>query len=172
MNNELMFSSKSNEHFTPLDFLEKVREFYGGWIDLDPASNGVDDSHSRASANYDKELDGLRWEWPGNVFLNPPYSRDLLKPFIAKAIAEYESGHANQILILAPARTDTQWHRSLAAYPRCYITGRLKFHNPSNDGNDAPFPSVLFYLGGNWPKFARHWRDTGEVFFPLWLQDC
>lgn len=163
MDKSLMFASGENENYTPYTFLIKVCEFFGGNIDLDPCSNSLDNPQCPALVHYNKTLNGLSLPWFGNVFVNPPYSRDLLKPFVDKSISEFESDRARQILILVPARTDTQWHLSLNKYPRCYLTGRLKFQNPANNGNSAPFPSVLFYLGNSPDDFQRYWKNFGEV---------
>lgn len=163
MDNSLHFSSGENENYTPISFLIRVCEFFGGDIDLDPCSNSLENPHCPARLHYTKALNGVELPWFGNVFVNPPYSRESLKPFVDKAIQEFEEGRAKQILVLVPARTDTKWHLSLKDYSRCYLTGRLKFENPANKGNSAPFPSVLFYMGREFEKFERYWRPCGEV---------
>lgn len=168
MDNKLFFSSESNEHYTPYDFLIRVCEFYGGNIDLDPCANSLTEPHCPALMHYTIEVDGLVMPWWGNVFVNPPYGRgdSGLAGFVKKCLTEYESGNVNQILLLVPSRTDTQWHKSLGAITRCYITGRLKFVNAANQGNSAPFPSVLFYFGKNKEYFYEYWSSVGEVFIP------
>lgn len=167
MNNDLFFGSETNEHYTPYSFLLKVCEFYGGCIDLDPCANSLIAPHCPAAMHYTIEQDGLTLPWFGNVFVNPPYGRDGLPAFVKKCIAELEASRVNQILLLVPSRTDTKWHRSLNDFARCYLTGRLKFHNPANAGNAAPFPSVLFYFGQESKAFQRYWQSAGEVFMPL-----
>lgn len=64
-------SSKTNEHPTPGNVVEGAR-WLMGTIDLDPASCKEFNGHVRARTFYDKELDGLKLPWVGNVFLNPP----------------------------------------------------------------------------------------------------
>jgi len=165
MNNDLMFSSQDNEHYTPLDFLLRVFEFSEG-IDLDPCSNSLESPNVPATVHYVEALDGLSLPWFGRVWLNPPYGRSLSK-WVAKAIEEYESKRVTEVYILVPARTDTQWHKSLDSYARCYLTGRLKFQNPANGGNSAPFPSVLFSLGKRNNEFKSYWSKYGLVTIPI-----
>jgi len=168
MNKELMFSSKSDQHYTPVSLLNKVTDFFLGTIDLDPCSNSFANPHTPARIHYTQEIDGLIQPWIGRVFVNPPYSD--IQPFLSKAKAEFRDGNAKEILILVPARTDTQWHYSMRNFSRCYITGRLKFVNPENKGRSAPFPSMLFYLGYRVEKFCDFWESTGECFVPKGVQ--
>jgi len=159
MNKELMFSSIAHEHYTPLDFLLKVFRF-SGEIDLDPCSNSLETPNVQARQHFTKELDGLSQFWQGKVYVNPPYGREISK-WVDKAISEYQSKRSSEIYILLPSRTDTKWHKSLDKYSRCYLTGRLKFKNPANQNNAAPFPSVLFYLGVRNSEFIDYWKSFG-----------
>ena len=164
MNKDLMFSSQDDQHFTPLSFLERLFEF-SGEIHLDPCSNSLENPNVPALSHYTEALDGLSQAWVGKVYVNPPYGRGLSK-WVDKAIEEYESKRASEIYILVPARTDTQWHKALDNYARCYLTGRLKFLNPANKGNSAPFPSVIFYLGSRNFEFSNYWQKYGFVGLP------
>jgi DNA N-6-adenine-methyltransferase (Dam) len=163
MNNDLMFSSADNEHYTPIDLLFRVVNFYdGNMIDLDPCSNSKITPHTPSIHQFTIEDDGLSQDWFGKVFVNPPYGRSL-SDWAAKVVEEYESGRAEEIVFLVPSRTDTRWYKKLTAYPRCNIEGRLKFLNPKNKGNAAPFPSVIFYLGKKNRRFADHFGTLGQV---------
>lgn len=159
---ELMFSSESNEYLTPPHIIDRALDFFGGQIDLDPASN----EHSLVPAitAFDRKIDGLKQDWFGRVWLNPPYGREWLPKFIDKAIEEFAEGAADEILILVPARTDTKWHRSLNFCDRCYLHGRLKFKSPGKKLTTAPFPSVIFYLGDRNNDFADCWSEVGTCF--------
>jgi len=163
---KLHFSSGDNQHYTPYLLLAQVCEFYGGTIDLDPCSNSLVSPHIPALVHYTEEMNGLNLPWFGKVFVNPPYSRRELRPFVEKAINEAKAKKEIEIVLLVPARTDTQWHTLLDPYSRCYIKGRLKFHNPKNNGNSAPFPSALFYLGDRDREFESYFSRIGKVFAP------
>jgi DNA N-6-adenine-methyltransferase (Dam) len=146
-----------------VEVINRVIEFYGGVIDLDPCSNSVDNPSVPAEFHYTVKLDGLGLPWAGKVFVNPPYGRELSK-WVNKTRSEYESGRAREILLLVPSRTDTQWFTSLNPYPRVYLVGRLKFLDASGVRQEpAPFGSVLFYLGSRIQEFEQHWKDWGRV---------
>ena len=97
--------------------------------------------------------DGLQSEWHEKNFVNPPYSR--LKEWIIKAISEHKK--KREVILLIPARTDTQAFKLLYDYG-ChfvFITGRLKF----NDKGIAPFPSVLINITGQTSTFELIERE-------------
>jgi hypothetical protein len=60
------------EHPTPKDVVDRARRLMGG-IDLDPATTAeINAQHVRAKRFFTKDDDGLKQEWRGNIFLNPP----------------------------------------------------------------------------------------------------
>ena len=89
---------------------------------------------------FSLEEDGLKQEWTGKVWCNPPYGRDLGK-WIEKA---YESVRRSAKLVccLVPSRTDTAWwHDFVQPYAKVrFIRGRIKF---AGTKTSAPFPSAL-----------------------------
>ncbi|WP_421016719.1 DNA N-6-adenine-methyltransferase [Furfurilactobacillus cerevisiae] len=98
------------------------------------------------------EQDSLSTNWAnikGNLFLNPPYGRDLRK-WVKKA---YESSlnHDGNIVLLIPSRTDTSyWHDFIFNKADIeFIRGRLKFEVNGVAGNPAPFPSALVIYKGD-----------------------
>ena len=101
---KVLHSSNSNEHYTPIQIINDVIEFYHGVIDLDPCSNSLVQPNVNAEFHYTAELDGLRLPWAGKVFVNPPYGRELPK-WINKAVCEYESQRVREVLLLVPSRT-------------------------------------------------------------------
>lgn len=125
MNTNLMFSHKSDDWSTPLDFFNKLNDEFNFNYDPCPLRS--------------KE-DGLLEEWKGNVFINPPYSN--IRKFLEKGIDELNKGNSTTLVYLLPARTDTKWFHDLI-YNKAeirFIKGRLKF---GNSKNSAPFPSML-----------------------------
>jgi len=162
-NKNLMFSSEDNEHYTPVDLLWRICEFYGDLIDLDPCSNSTEYPHTPAYFHYTEEMNGLACPWFGKMFANPPYGRSLKE--WARAVVEKRDEY-KELLFLVPSRTDTQWYSLLTSFPRLNFRGRLKFHNPKNKGNSAPFPSVLFYVGPHQNRFKTFFEDRGEIIIP------
>lgn len=117
-----------------------------GRFDLDPCGAP---GHTLADRTLLLENgdDGLRDEWLGRVWLNPPYGK-LTEPFIAK-LAEHGDGIA-----LIFARTETgMWFREI--WPKAdallFVKGRISFLDA--DGvqakANAGAPSVLVAYGRN-----------------------
>ena len=86
--------------------------------------------------------DGLKQEWTGVCWMNPPYGRDIGR-WMRKA---WESGERGATVVcLVPARTDTRWwHKYAARGDVTFLRGRLKF---GGSETGAPFPSALVIFG-------------------------
>ena len=135
-----------------------------GNIDLDPCSNSHDDPNVRADLHYTAADNGLIQYWEGNIFMNPPYGRQI-GDWVAKLVEAHESGDVPQAIALLPARTDTQWWQLIRDYPVCFVTGRLKFKG--NNNNAAPFPSAIIYLTrheSDIPVFRRVFSTFGDIW--------
>src|SRR5262249_4144059 len=74
---------KNNEWFTPPDILEMARSALGA-IDLDPASCEEANQAVKAARFYSLKDDGLKQEWHGRIWLNPPFSWPEIEQFITK----------------------------------------------------------------------------------------
>jgi hypothetical protein len=97
--------------------------------------------------------------WHGTVFVKPPYGRTLAA-WVAKAHSEVASGHAKPVVVLLPARPDTNyWHDHVAGRSVVYfLRGRLRF----GDGKQsAPFPSALAIWGAEAETLAA--LDVAQV---------
>ena len=92
--------------------------------------------NAKCSKFYTKEQDGLKQEWVGVCWMNPPYGREIGK-WVKKA------AESNALIVgLLPARTDTKWFHDYI-YGKAeirFIKGRLKFGDAKNS---APFPSMV-----------------------------
>lgn len=141
MNNDLFFSSKSDEYATPEDLYNKLNMKYK--FTLDPCS--TDDNH-KCKKYYTIKEDGLSQSWKNEiVFCNPPYSK--IKLWVKKCFEE-ATQNKTTIVLLIPVRTDTQYFHNYI-YNKCeiiFIKGRLKFGNCKNA---APFPSMLCIYNGD-----------------------
>lgn len=141
-----LMSSASEDWFTPSEiYLPVLARLGRDAFDLDPCSPSRD-GPIPALKRFTKEDDGLRQPWQGLVWCNPPYGREIRK-WIDKAISEYQAGA--DIILLVPARTDTQWwHHLMDAGGRPeFLKGRIRFLRPDGTpGAASPFPSALVYL--------------------------
>ena len=137
MNTDLMFSSKTDLWYTPVDFYEGLnREFN---FTLDPCSTH---ENAKCAKHFTEDDNGLLQNWGGEVvFCNPPYGR-VLKDWVKKASDEAKKPNTT-VVMLIPARTDTTYFHDYIynkAKEIRFIRGRLKF---GGSKNAAPFPSMV-----------------------------
>ena len=109
-----------------------VRDVLGA-IDLDPTTSEIAQRTVRATNYFTQDDDGLKHEWHGKVFLNPPYSN--IVPFIEKLIAEYQAGRVTEAILLTHNYTDTAWfHKAVtAASAFCLTLRRIPFVGPAGN---------------------------------------
>jgi len=124
---------QTNTWLTPLDLINNCGEF-----DYDPCGF---DGHRTAKKINVLPSDGLRTEWEGNVWLNPPYGRE-----IQRWLSRLEE-HANGVALLF-SRTDTRWFQSSKPDMILYLAGRVKFLRPDFTADtNAGHGSMLFVYG-------------------------
>jgi DNA N-6-adenine-methyltransferase (Dam) len=154
-----------NEWFTPAKYIERARLVLGE-IDLDPASHVIAQKTVRAKASFTAAENGLAQPWRGRVWLNPPYHRSLLSPFIDKLIAEFNSGRVEQAILLTHNYTDTEWFHMAAqtALLTCFTRGRVRFLAPSGDECSPTQGQAFFYFGGSGDRFACEFADIGVIY--------
>jgi ParB family chromosome partitioning protein len=154
----------SDEWYTPMEYIEAVRDLYGGIIDLDPASNEEAQKIVQATTYYTQDDDGLNHDWSGNIFLNPPFSQPLVQMFIQKAIETYDDSPSTQIVIIVNNATDTEWfHELLSNGPCCLTRGRIQFWRPGEHSTANRQGQAIFYLGANPTSFTRIFSTFGTV---------
>jgi len=138
--NRSLFSSKTYEWSTPQWLFDKLNAVYH--FDLDVCAN---EENHKCEYYFNKEQDGLRKEWIGTVWMNPPYGREIGK-WVKKACDYGVRGHGVAVCLL-PARTDTAWwHDYCIPHGKIeFIRGRLKFNGSKNY---APFPNAIVVFGG------------------------
>ena len=145
----LHVSDDSYEWFTPAEYIEAARRVMGS-IDTDPASCATANRVVQAGTFYTVDDDGLLYDWPGNVWLNPPYNMPWIERFIDKAIIEYGSGTARAVMVLTNNSTDTAWfHKLLSIAPVCFTRGRIRFWGADGDTLATRQGQAIFYLGAN-----------------------
>ena len=164
--------SLSQEWGTPLKYVDAVKEFFGGQIDLDPCSN----AYSIVNAKHEYRLplhDGLRESWNfQRIFVNPPYGTDRdrgtrIKHWLFRC-ADANKHHASEVLALIPVATNTGhwknyvWSRA-TAISFLYDT-RLKFLVDGRDeGKGAPMSCAMVYWGKDYARFFDVFIQYGAV---------
>lgn len=147
MNTALMFSSATDKWATPQPFFDALNAEFQFAIDV-----CADATNAKCERYFDEAADGLKQDWRGICWMNPPYGREVSK-WVAKASLEAHIGAV--VVCLLPARTDTAWwhnhiwdartHQPHLGVEVRLLRGRLKFggHN-----NSAPFPSAVVVFRG------------------------
>jgi hypothetical protein len=160
-------SDDSYEWYTPARYIEAARELMGG-IDLDPASSAAAQKIVQAAQFYTKETDGLAQPWEGRVFLNPPYSADLVTAFTERLRKLHEAGSVEQAVLLVNNCTDAAWFQALLRrYPVCFTAGRIKFWSPGREDLAARQGQAVFYLGDQVARFDELFEQFGTIVSPL-----
>jgi hypothetical protein len=151
-----------NEWFTPPVWIERARAVLGD-IDLDPASHVLAQETVRASTFYTVADDGLAQPWAGRVWMNPPYARAMLQPFVDKLLAAYAAGDVSAALILVHAYTDSGWFHSAAraAAAVCFPRRRIQFVAPSGERCAQMNGQAFFYFGRDASAFRRVFEPLG-----------
>ncbi len=157
-------SADSNDWYTPEPIIVAARTAMGQ-IDLDPASCARANSVVEANWFFTQKDNGLLQEWRGRVFLNPPYSSDLLPFFVEKLLEEWASGRTKQAVVLVNNSTETRWFRDLLAdcSSLCLLCGRLRFWGPRDEGGTPRQGQAVFYFGPERERFREVFRRLGTI---------
>jgi len=132
------FSSKTDLHSTPQAFFDKLNDEFDFLVDV-----CANHENKKCKIYFTEEDSGLDKVWYGDIWMNPPYGREIGK-WMKKA---HESAQANDfttVVCLVPARTDKKWWHDYAIQHEVrFIKGRLKFGGAKNS---APFPSAVVVM--------------------------
>lgn len=173
--NAALLTSNSDEWMTPLDFFAPLDAELGGFA-VDAActpQNGLAPVRLTAAMHERGSL-GLPWHRYSRgdaIWCNPPYS--VVDRFVAKAICEARQG--SPVVMLVPARTDTQWWLTAieAAVEVRLVVGRVRFEQTRGKrGQPAPFPSALLFFrhspnpGGPRHRYVRADNPTISARIP------
>lgn len=166
-----MFSSETNEYYTPSQYIEAARRTMGG-IDLDPASCIAAQQVVKATKYYTKDDDGLVHAWHGRVFVNPPYgkvgSESSQGVWAQRLISEHKQGNTSEGIILVKAAVGYKWFEALwDRLPACFVRERLSFirQNGSSTGRSKQ-GTVFFYVGPNPERFIKEFSRFGRIILP------
>jgi ParB family chromosome partitioning protein len=152
-----------NEWYTPKPYIEAARAVMGK-IDVDPASSCEANKVVKAESIYTAEDSGLKHDWVGKLWMNPPYSSELVGKFIEKLAASVESGKVTEALVLVNNATETRWFARLASVSAalCFPVGRVKFWHPRKVATPLQGQAVA-YIGKHRARFIEHFRQFGTV---------
>lgn len=149
-------SKKSkDEWLTPPGIVAALGDF-----DLDPCAP-INRPWDTAKQHFTKIDDGLRRDWRGRVWLNPPYGR-VVSDWVQK-LADHGDGVA-----LIFARTETEfffsevWKRASAIL---FLEGRLTFYHVNGEAaqHNGGAPSALIAYGARNVASLRHSGLAGAL---------
>ena len=162
----------SQEWGTPEKYVNAIRDFFRGHIDLDPCSNEYSIVHAKTEYRLPK-YDGLTesWDFP-SIYVNPPYGIDKergtsIKNWLRKcAVANKE--YNSEVLALVPVATNTRHWKNYVfgkATGVCFLYDtRLKFLvNGQNGGKGAPMSCAMIYWGRDLDRFLSLFGKFGAV---------
>ncbi len=161
------YNSGNNEWYTPPEYIAAARAVMGG-IDLDPASCEVANEIVGAKTFYTAEDDGLAHDWQGRVWMNPPYSSDLIGRFADKLVRHVRQGDVTEACVLVNNATETRWFGVLleVASCVCFIRGRVRFLDAQGNPTGAPLQGqAVLYMGKNGRSFARAFSGFGTILY-------
>lgn len=173
---------QSTVYLTPPTALQPVRDYFGGPIPLDPATEptnptealafGCDPSGPSSPPGTPGIClgDGLQipWHQHAGTFLNPPYSKQI-RPFLEKLHEEVIKGATVIALLPAGARYATKYWQRDAFNERlnaiCFVRGRVKFLRPDGTPTTGsnPYDSQFMLYNGDTDRFIECFRASGKV---------
>lgn len=137
-----------------------------GTIDLDPASCDVANETVQATQYYTKQDSGLEHDWYGNVWMNPPYSSDLIGKFVDKLVDELPN--IKNAIVLVNNATDTSWFHKMARQCSavCFVNKRVKFHMPDGKTGAPLQGQAILYFGEAAILFVSKFSEKGWCVYP------
>lgn len=153
-----------NEWYTPAPYVEAARTCLGA-IDLDPASSAAAQATVRAARFFTREEDGLKQEWRGRIWLNPPYAQPSIVHFVDKLLAEVNAGRATEAILLTHNYTDTGWFHAAAGQCAaiCFTRGRIRFVGASGEIAAPTQGQAFFYFGPGLDRFRQTFSRFGFI---------
>jgi len=138
MINQGMFTSKTDLWETPKDLFNEYDAVFN--FNTDVCALPI---NAKCDHFFSPENDGLKQDWRGACWMNPPYGKEISK-WVQKAYNESCIKNQCFVVALLPARTDTKWFHDFIYNQNGveirFLKGRLKF---GQSKNSAPFPSMI-----------------------------
>lgn len=146
------FSSVRQDWTTPRVLFDKLNQEFNFEWDL-----AASPENALCKNFYTQENDGLKQNWNGICWLNPPYGdkQSKMVDWIKKAYNSTQENENLTVVMLIPARTNTKWFHSfcLKSAELKFICGRPKFGD-SLHGLPQPLVFVVFKKTSENTKFS------------------
>ena len=154
-----MFPKLIKDNFeTPVDVFNKYGSIHNLHLDVCATAE-----NTKCQRYYSLVENGLKQNWGGRIWMNPPYSN--VAPWVAKA---YRSRNMCEIIVcLLPASTDTKWFHSFV-YRKAgllFIKGRISFEYKNTTYYHNRYPLMVAIYRPDNIKFSTCPYQT-ELDFP------
>ena len=155
-------NSSNNEWYTPKIYTDAAHRVMGG-IDLDPASSERANQTVRAKKYFTEKEDGLKQQWNGRIWMNPPYSTGLIDKFVDKLVQSYKEKAVYEAIVLVNNATETNWFQDLASVANTIVFPNKRIRFISADGTQgSPLQGqAIFYLGKQTVAFLKEFAPYG-----------
>jgi phage N-6-adenine-methyltransferase len=122
-------------------------------------------SNREAARFFTRDDDGLRHEWRGRIWLNPPYAQPSIVHFVDKLLAEVNAGRATEAILLTHNYTDTGWFHAAAGQCAaiCFTRGRIRFVGASGEIAAPTQGQAFFYFGAGLDRFRASFGSFGFI---------
>lgn len=171
--------SKSDWWCSPPAITDRLVEFFGGPVDVDPCSNPRSIVRARRALTTGGLV--LPWRLPRPVdrtfFENFPYSQP--NAWTHKLLIELSSGNVVEGIRLSMFSCSSQWWADQCykprRNPRILALKRIPFIDPEVDEASqkwvvARFEPALIYFGPRWQRFDRVF--SGITRWSTWGRSC
>ena len=154
------------ERYSPPWLADAARKVMGA-IDVDPASCERANKTIKATKFFSEKTNGLRQQWRGRIFLNPPFGHEW-RAWAVKLMAEIAAGRTKQAFLVAPGAVlwvlAAPWFRPLLRGSLFLPNERIEYHNPRSDTwQDVCLGSFCVYYGPQQTRFAKVFGSKGTI---------
>jgi len=171
----LLVSSKTTEWYTPMKYIMMVKKVLGG-IDCDPCTSESAQRYIRATTYYTKDTDGLKHDWHGTVFINPPYGKTgnigNQRIWTEYLVNQLTLGHTTVAIALCKSVPGYSWYEQIwdCSDAQCLVRLPISFINPRQPTKRSPSKAgTTFFYFANDSKydprtFRKVFRKIGRVY--------
>jgi hypothetical protein len=159
------------EWFTPPEILDPVRDYFGGQIPFDPASDPSNPTGARRFLT--QEDDGLTCAWEDQWFCNPPYGAECYGWLERFQIEAYYGSEGIAVLGCSRWENHFMQHALAGANVIYFPQGRVGFIRAATGDQVKGHTYATMVLGINVraQRFARAFGSRGLVIHTMPLND-
>lgn len=117
------FKSEKIEYSTPEKLFNYINREFKFTLDVCASEN-----NKKCENYFDIKIDGLKQDWIGVCWMNPPFNKEL-KKWVVKARDESQK-HKSIVCCLIPVRSNTMWWKDVSEDAEIrFITGEVNFND-------------------------------------------